>query len=74
MPNPGLPADKKALIRSNLEAGLSPAKVVQLMNIPYSIVYTYYRNFQDYGEMTPPTHAKLGAPKAMSVYMEDVCI
>lgn len=59
---------------SNLEAGLSPAKVAHLMNIPYSTIYTYYKYLQDYGEMTPPRQGKLGAPKAMSVYMEDVCI
>lgn len=72
MANPGLPADKQALIRSSLETGLSPAKVVKLMNIPYSTVYMYYKNLQDYGTMTPPTQGKLGALKTMSVYMEDV--
>ena len=45
MLNPGLPADKQALIRSSLEAGFSPAKVAKLMNIPYSIIYIYYKNF-----------------------------
>lgn len=73
MPNPGLPADKKAIIRSNLEVGLSPAKIAHLMNIPYT-VYTYYINLQDYGEMISPMQGKLGGPKAMIIYIEDVFI
>ena len=55
MPNQGLPADKKALIRSNLEAGLSPAKVAKFMNVPYTTVYIYYKNLQDYDKMISPT-------------------
>lgn len=63
-----LPADKKALIRSSLEAGMSPVAVAKLMNVPYNTVYTYHRNLRDFGELTPPKFAKLGPAKAMSIY------
>lgn len=33
MPNPGLPTDKKALIQSSVEAGLSPVAVAKLTNL-----------------------------------------
>ena len=72
MPNPGLPADKKALIQSSLEAGLSPVAVAKLINVSYNTIYTCHKNLRDYGELTPLKLAKLGPAKAMSVYMEDV--
>ena len=74
MPNPGLLANKKALICSNLEVGLSPAKVAKFMNISNITVYTYYKNLQDYNSMSPLTQEKLGLYSAISVYMEDVSI
>ena len=72
MPNPGLPPDKKALIQSSLEAGISPAAMAKLTNLSYNTIYTYHRNLRDFGELTPPKLAKLGPAKAMSVYMESV--
>ena len=72
MPNPGLPPNKKALIQSSLEAGISPAAVAKLTNVSYNIIYTYHKNLRDFGELIPPKLAKLGPAKAMSVYMENI--
>lgn len=63
MPNPGLPPDKKALIRSSLDAGISPAAVAKL---------TIVSNLRDFGELTFPTLAKFSLAKAMWVHMENI--
>lgn len=61
IPNPGLAPDIKAIIQTVLEAGLSPAAVSKLTHVPYSTVYNYHKNLQNYGTLTPPKIAKMGA-------------
>lgn len=70
--NPELSIDKKALIQSSLEAGLSSIAVAKLTNILYNTIYIYYRKFQDFKKLALLKFTKLGLAKVMSIYMKDI--
>lgn len=65
MPNPGLAPDIKVIIQNELEAGLSPAVVSKITHIPYSIVYNYCKNLQNYIILTPLKIVKMVSFKSI---------
>lgn len=72
MPNPGLLADKKALIQSSLKAGLSLVAVAKLTNVSYNTIYIYHRNLQDFRKLISSKLAKLRSTKVMFIYIKDI--
>lgn len=60
------------MIYNNLKASLLTIKLAKLMNIPYSLVYTYYKNLQYYGAIILLIQKNLKISKIMSIYMKNI--
>lgn len=72
MPHQGLSDRIKTVIRVELEAGLTPNAIEKANNVSVQTVRKYRRNLHENGSMSIPSTTRMGPPRALSLYIEEL--
>lgn len=72
MPHQGLSDRIKTVIQVELEAGLTPNAIEKANNVSVQTVRKYRRNLHENGSMSIPSPKRMGPPRALSLYIEEL--